>query len=253
MEYPKIDRYAFLSSPIHQFEPRAKILTFSALIFSFVLINDVRIAAFYLIFSLFILMISKLPLRFMFKHIKWVFLFVLPFLVVMPFTVEGSEILRINGLVITYEGLRYGILVTLRALSAVILVFVMLGTMKFDTTIKALHMLKVPSSLVQMLMFTYRYIFVFIDEFTSMWKAMNSKGFKLKTNLYSLSTTGKIVGMLIVKSYERAERVYNSMVAKGYTGNPMTMTKFKTGGKDYVLSISMIAVGILPHVYPLVL
>ncbi|MGP8321042.1 MAG: cobalt ECF transporter T component CbiQ [Methanosarcinaceae archaeon] len=253
MEYPEIDRYALLKSPIHQFDPRAKIITFSILIFSVVFINSLTIAVMNLFLSIVLLLISRLPLNFVFNRIKWVFLFVLPFFLIMPFTVEGSELASIVGIKMTYEGLMYGSLIVLRALAAITLVLTMLGTMRFDTTIKALSMLKMPGLFVQMLMFTYRFIFVFLGELLSMWKAMGSKGFKLKSNLYTLSILGNLIGMLIVKSYERAENVYNSMVSKGYTGTQKTLTKFNMTTKDYALTIILVSIAILPHVYQMVI
>jgi len=247
LDYPSIDRYASLDSPIHRFDPRAKIITFTTLIFSLVFVQEIAVSMVALIFSILVLIISKLPLRFVFKRVWVVMIFVLPLLIIMTFTVQGAEIFDILGISATYEGLRYGSLVVVRALAAVILVLTMLGSMRFDVTIKALYMLKVPSPLVQMIMFTYRYIFVIIDEFASMWRAMGAKGFSPKTNMRDLLILGNLVGMLIVKSYERAERVYQAMISKGYTGNPKTKTNFAMRGKDYVLSMLLIGFAIMIH------
>ena len=171
----------------------------------------------------------------------------------MSLTVEGSRLVSIHGVPVTYEGVRYGSLIILRAIAAVTLVLTMLGTMKFDTTIKALYMLKVPGPLVQMLMFTYRYIFVLLDEFSRMWRAMSCKGFVLKANMYALSMLGNVVGMLIVKSYERADRVYKSMISKGYTGSPTNMTTFSMLTKDYALTVLIIGIAILLRMYSVIL
>ncbi len=253
MEYPEIDKYASLKSPIHEFDPRAKILTFSFLIFLFVFVNDLKLAVINLLFAVVLLLISRLPLRFVFNRIKLVFLFVFPILVIMSLTVKGSELIGIYGVSVTYEGVRYGSLIILRAIAAVTLVLTMLGTMRFDTTIKALYMLKVPGALVQMLMFTYRYIFVLLDEFSRMLRAMSCKGFVLKANRYALSMLGNMIGMLIVKSYERSDRVYKSMISKGYTGNPMTLTKFNMVAGDYALIVLIIGIAILLRMYSVIL
>lgn len=253
MEYPEVDKHASLKSPIHKLDPRLKLVSFLVLIFSVVLINDLRFALIALLISFLLLFVSKLPLGFVFQHIKWVFLFVFPFLLIMPLTVEGSQIFQVFGIGFTHEGLQFGLLVSIRALSAVILVFPMIGTMRFDTTIKALHDLKVPSPLVQMLMFTYRYIFTFSNEFSRMRNAMASKGFELKTNLETLNIIGKAIGMLFVRAYERAERVYQAMLSRGYTGNPKTLTIFKMKTSDYLLATLLIGCAILLHIHPLVI
>lgn len=248
MEYPEIDRYASLSSPLHRFDPRVKIISFIILVFSIVLLPTVELALVGLVASLLLLLVSNLPIRFVLQHIRWVFLFIVPFLIIMPFTVKGNEIYHIGGLSITGEGLEFGFLVSIRALAAVMLIFPMIGTMRFDTTLKALYQLKVPNLLVQMLMFTYRYIFIFIDEFSRMLTAMMSRGFRIGTNYHTLTTIGRAVGMLLVRSYERAERVYQAMLSAGYTGNPRTLFEFKSTPKDYIYGFMIIGFAVLLHV-----
>ncbi|MBA7553084.1 Energy-coupling factor transporter transmembrane protein EcfT [subsurface metagenome] len=248
IEYPEIDRYASLNSPMHRFDPRAKIIAFLFLIFSVVLIPDLKIAFIGLFFAIFLLILSRIPLSFVLGHLKWVAMFVLSFFVILAFTFPGEEIANFYFLSITAEGLYTGSLITVRAFSAVILIFPMIGTMRFDTTIKALDKLKVPNSLVQMLMFTYRYIFVFADEFQRVWTAMESRGFKLRTTLYALRTIGKAMGMLFVMSYERAERVYRAMRSRGYTGNPKTLVEFDIRRRDYILAASIIGFAVSLHI-----
>lgn len=247
IEYPEIDRYASLDSLLHRFDPRAKIIAFLFLIFSVVLVPDLKIALIGLLFAIFLLVLSKIPLAFVLNYLKWVAAFILSFFVILAFTVPGEEIARFYFLSITAEGLYTGSLITLRAFSAVILIFPMIGTMRFDTTIKALNKLKFPNSLVQMLMFTYRYIFVFVDEFQRIWTAMESRGFKLRTTFYALGAIGKAMGMLFVRSYERAERVYNAMRSRGYTGNPKTLVEFKIQLRDYLLAVSIIGFAVSLH------
>ena len=248
IEYPEIDRYASLDSPLHRFDPRAKLIAFLFLIFSVVLIPDLKVAFVGLFFAVFLLILSRIPLTFVLSYLKWVAMFVLSFLVILMFTFPGEEIASFYFLSISAEGLYTGSLITVRAFSAVILIFPMIGTMRFDTTIKALDRLKVPNSLVQMLMFTYRYIFVFVDEFQRIWTAMVSRGFKLRTTLYALRTIGKALGMLFVMSYERAERVYRAMRSRGYTGNQKTLVEFEIHKKDYMLAVFIIVFAVSLHI-----
>jgi len=245
MEYPDIDRYASLDSPMHRFDPRAKIIAFLFLICSLVLLPSLKLAFIGLLISLLFLIASKLPFRFVFMHFKLISLFIIPFLVIMPLTVKGDEIFRFYGIKITYEGLEYGILVAVRAFSAAILIFPMIATTKFETTIKALDSLKVPNLLVQMLTFTYRYIFVFVNEFQRVWRAMQSRGFELRRkNMHAIRSIGNAMGMILVRSYERSERVYNAMRSAGYSGNQKILVKFEMHARDYILAISIITIAI---------
>jgi len=252
IEYPEIDKYASLNSPIHRFDPRAKIISFLFLIFSIALLPDLKLAFIGFVASIFLLIFSKLPFSFVIHYLKWIFLFISPFLIIMPFSVEGKEIFNFYGMKMTQEGLIYGLLISVRAVSAVILIFPMIATMKFEKTLKALNSLKVPNILVQILMFSYRYIFTFIEEFQNMLRAMQSRGFKLKANSCTLEIMGKAVGMLFVKGYERSERVYQAMQARGYSGNPKILTEFKMRIKDYILAACIIGFAVFLHIILLI-
>ncbi|KXA93495.1 hypothetical protein AKJ64_00375 [candidate division MSBL1 archaeon SCGC-AAA259E17] len=250
MKRPEIDKYASRDSQIHRFDPRAKLISFLLLIFSTVLLPNLKLALLGLTVSVFLLAASKIPPHFVLGHLKWVLFFILPFLVIMPLTVKGAPVLEIGAVEISMEGIRFGSLVAVRALSAVILVFPMVGTMKFTETLKALEELKVPTFLVQMLMFTYRYIFTFLNQFSTMRRAMNSRGFKLEANLGSLKTLGRAIGMLFVRSCERSKRVYQAMLSTGYTGHPKTLTEFELNNRDWIMAGTLLSFAFTLHILP---
>ncbi|MCW7076300.1 MAG: cobalt ECF transporter T component CbiQ [Candidatus Syntropharchaeales archaeon] len=238
----EIDRYHALRSPLHNWDSRAKLVSILTLIFSIVLVYDLRMAVMGLLAAIVILLLSRIPVRFVLTHIKWVFLFVSPFLFILPLEITDGRI----G--IDPYGLWYGSLITLKALSAVILIFPMVGTARFDVTLKALIDLKVPNKLVQMLVFTFRYIFVFFEEFQRIVRSIESRCFELKTRIYTIKTLGKAIGMLFVKSYERAERVYNAMISRGYDGVLRGGGEFKMQRIDWVKSLLIIVLAVGLHI-----
>lgn len=166
----------------------------------------------------------------------------------MPFSVKGVEIFNFYGARLTQEGLMYGFLISLRAISAVIIIFPMLATTRFEEILKALYKLKVPNVLIQILMFSYRYIFTFIKEFQTTLRAMQSRGFKMRTDLYTLKILGKAMGTLFIKGYEKSERVYQAMQSRGYTGSSKMLVEFKMRFKDYVLAICIIGFAFFLHI-----
>lgn len=252
MHYPDIDRYATLTSPIHHLEPRVKILSFTILIFSVVFVQTIQAALLGLTVAAILLLISRLPFRFIIRRSKVILIFILPILLLMPLTVPGTAIWSAGPVNFTQEGLSLALLITVRALAAIILVLTLLGTQKIETTLKALSLLKVPGVIIQMLFFTYRYIYVMMDEFLQIWSSMRSKGYAFRLNRYGLSIIGNLIGMLLVKSYERAERVYRGMEAKGYRGNHITTTPFLIQIHDYLAGLLLIAIAGGLQVYPLV-
>jgi cobalt/nickel transport system permease protein len=232
--HPEIDKYAGLSSPIHNWDPRAKLIAILCLIFSIVLIPDLRIALIGLAIALALVLVSKIPFGFVLKHLTWVIMFILPLFVIVSLTPSG--------------GVERASLISIKALSAVILIFPMIGTMRFDTAMKALEKLKIPNKLVQMIMFTYRYIFVFIEEVQRMFTSLTSRGFSKRISVYAMSTTGKLIGMLFVRSHDRAERVFSAMVSRGYDGNFGTLVDFKMRKADVLKAAILIAIGVVLNV-----
>ncbi len=250
MHYPDIDRYAGMDSPVHRFEPRIKIISFTILIFSTVFVESIPVALAGVAIAALILLASRLPLRFIMRRSKVILIFVLPVLILMPLTVPGTPLLSAGPLVFSKEGLACALLITLRAVAAILLVLTLLGSQRFETTLRALALLRVPGPLIQMLLFTYRYIFVMIDEFLGIWSAMRAKGFSFRTNRYGLTIVGNLVGMLIIKSYERAERVYQAMIAKGYTGKPITFAPFSISAADCLAAVLLVGLAIGLHLIP---
>jgi len=232
MNYPDIDRYADLDSPVHRIEPRTKIISFGILIVAAVFAVNIPSSLFFLALAALILLASRLPLRFIVRRTRVIAVFVIPIIVLMPLTVPGTPIFSIGPLLVSEEGLSLGLLIAIRSVAAILLVITLLGTQRFDTTLKALSLLYVPGIIVQMLLFTYRYIYVMIDEFLRIWSSMRSKGYRFRFSRHGLAMIGNLIGMLLVKSYERAERVYLAMIAKGYTGKPISFSSFKVTMPD---------------------
>ncbi|MCP1662409.1 MAG: cobalt ECF transporter T component CbiQ [Methanocalculus sp. MSAO_Arc1] len=253
MDYPDIDKYANLNSAIHRLEPRCKVISFTILIFSAVFVETLHLALLALLIAITILIISRLPLAFVVRRSKVILVFILPILILMPLTVPGTPLWQAGPVIFSEEGFFFALLITLRSVAAITLVLTLLGTQRFDTTLKALSLLKVPGILIQMLFFTYRYIYVMMDEFLSIWSAMRAKGYSFRLNRYGLSIIGNLVGMLLVKSYERAERVFLGMQAKGYQGRPMSFAPFAIRRSDCFMCLILISIAGGLLIYPLVI
>ncbi|MBA7495417.1 Energy-coupling factor transporter transmembrane protein EcfT [subsurface metagenome] len=116
-------------------------------------------------------------------------------------------------------------------------------------TLKALQKIKIPDRLIQLLMFTYRYIFLFLDEEKRIFIGANSRGWVRKTNLSSLKTMGNLVGMLLVHSFERTERIRDAMVSRGYNGRLKILDEFTLSPKDFIKASLIIALALLLNLF----
>lgn len=245
---PEIDRYSHLNSPIHCWDPRVKIATLTLLIFSIASVQRLQNAAVCLVISLSLVFLTRIPYSFSLKRLAAVTMFLGPFFIVMPLTMRtrpGDTIYffsHLEFMEINARGLSLAGMVYLKAISIVLLVVPMFGTNRFDISIKALERLKVPNKIVQMILFSYRYIFVFLAEMRRMAVGMQVRGFEKKSDTHTLKTMGNFVGVLLVRSFERTERVYHAMLSRGYKGVLNTYFDYKITVKDLVKGLLVIAV-----------
>lgn len=253
MHLPEIDKYAHLSSPFHSWDPRAKILSLSFLIFSITFLTDLLSASFALILALIFVFLSRIPFSFVLKQLRWVALFVLFFLVIMPLSVPGEEIARVKFISISGKGLHLAALIALRAVSICLLIFPMIGTTRFHKTLKAMERLRLPNKLIQIIMFTYRYIFVLLDELIRMFTAAQARLFKKRTNIHTLKIISNLIGTLFVRGFERTQNVYNAMASRGYKGRLKTLDEFRLCRKDFLKAFFTIALGLILNLTRLVL
>lgn len=245
MSHFDIDKYANLSSPIHSFDPRAKIVCIFILMISIVLLNDLRILVIGLIFSVLLVVISRLPILFILRRLKWIVIFICAVLIILPISVGNVKILSFYFLNVYKEGLLLAIIISLKAFSVILLIFPMLSTMKFVTFIKALEKLHIPNKLVQILSFTYRYIFVLSNELKRTLISIEARSYKKRLGIYKFRVLGNAIGMLLVRSYEHGERIFQSMIARGYIGKIKTLDKFKMYPKDWAKAFTILFFAIL--------
>lgn len=245
MHLPEIDKFAHLNSPMHSWDPRVKIISISILIFSICLVRSLQAAFLGVCLAIALVFLSRIPFSFVFLHLRWVLLFTLALSVTLCLTVPGNLLLRLSFLSISREGVSLSLLISLRAIGAALLIFPMLGTTRFNLSLKALQKIKIPDKLIQLLMFTYRYIFLFLDEERRITMAANSRGWMKKTNFSTLKTVGSIAGMLLIRSFERTERIRDAMFSRGYDGRLKILDEFALCPKDFIKASVVIAFALM--------
>ena len=242
-------------SIIHNMEAMTKVVSALLIVISIAIVRDIHIATEALIFSVLMILISRLPIKFVLKRIWSPFLFILIFAAALLFSTgaDGSDILWSIGFVdITEAGVAEAGLILIRATATILLLTTLLATTKFDDIVKVLYDLKMPIFLLQILIFSYRYIFVITGEMENMKNSMASKGFRPKISLRMFSSISNMLGMLLIKSFERGDEVYRSMVAKGYTGKPAILTENNMKAVDYICIALVLVVTVSIHVPALI-
>lgn len=235
--HPEIDRFAHLDSPLHRLDPRVKIGAFTFFLVAVALVRGLLGAALALTLALVWLYLSRIPLSFTLGRLKAVVGFLAAFLVLLPLTHPGGW----------QAGLERGGVIFIKGLAMVLTVIPMFGTTPFNVSMKALAGLKVPARLVTMILFAYRYLFVFAEETRTMQQALKARGFKARSNWRTLAAVGNLVGLMVVRAFEHTERIYQAMVARGFKEKFGTFYEFSWGWPDALKGavIVLAAVGLV--------
>jgi cobalt/nickel transport system permease protein len=104
----------------------------------------------------------------------------------------------------------------------------------------AMHELRVPNKLVHLFFFTYRYIHVIHREYTRLTNAAKIRGFRPRTNMHTYRTFACLVGMLLVRSCERAQRVHHAMLCRGFKGAFHSLSGLSLKATDTISLIVML-------------
>lgn len=104
----------------------------------------------------------------------------------------------------------------LKGLYAVAAAYLMMVTTQMEDLCRALRKLHIPAILVTVIMLIYRYLSVFLEEVARIrtaysMRAPGQKGVHFKV-------WGSLAGMLLLRSIDRSEAVYQSMSLRGFQG-----------------------------------
>lgn len=94
----------------------------------------------------------------------------------------------------------------------------LVNVMPFEQLLVTLRKLRVPAVVVAILAFMYRYVFVVWDELDKMRTARIARAFSGGSLTYRWKTLSQLIGMLLIRSLNRAERIHGAMSSRGWDG-----------------------------------
>ena len=237
-----IDNFASGDSLLHRLDPRIKIVI--ALLFSVIVAVADRplCLATAVCFSLALLLLSSLSLREVFLRLLAVNAFIFFLWLFLPFTYGGEKLFSIGPLTATREGIIYALLITVKSNTIVVALIALLATTPIITLGHGLGHLYVPSKLIHLLFFTIRYLQVLHLEYDRLRAAMKVRAFKAGTNLHTYRSLAYLIGMLLIKSFDRADRIRKAMLCRGFHGEFYLLSHFELQKIDVVMLLVMMLV-----------
>ena len=160
-----------------------------------------------------------------------------------PFVRGGPEV-EVGPFSLSEAGLATFALVTVKATIGAVSAVLLGATTSFPDVLGGLERLRVPRLLTVIAGFMYRYVFVIADEARRLRAALAARAYRPR-HLGQVAALGRMITALFLRSYERGERVYLAMLARGYAGTMPRFAVLSFGRADTVF-LSALTVGLLP-------
>ncbi len=251
------DRYQARDSRIHRLDPRVKVLVTVLYTLSNALLPDGAWLAFGAAW-LVVLTANDLSglglgytLRRSFLALPFALAAVSALFSPLGEPLTSGRFLWLN-LTITDFGVVRFISILIRAWLSVQMAILLVATTPFPDIIHALEHLRVPRVLTTIIAFLYRYLFVLADEALRLLRAREARSAGLPgrkhggTVIWRAQVTGSMAGQLFIRSYERSDRIYNAMLARGYTGHIRTLNPHTMKPADWrMLGIALICLTLI--------
>lgn len=224
-----IGQYLPGESFIHKLDPRAKILISIIFIICLFIVNKFIGYTLVIAFLLTIILVSKIPFRFIVKGLKPIFLLLLFTAVLNIFMIKGTPetlLYKIGFLSIYTEGLKTAVFMAIR------LILLIIGTSILTLTTSPIELTdgiekllrpigkEIAHELAMMMTIALRFIPTLIDETDKIMKAQKARGADFESGgiIQKAKNLVPLLVPLFISSFRRADELAMAMEARGYRG-----------------------------------
>jgi len=242
-----MDSLASQHTPIHRLDPRAKLITTLVFITTVVSFGKYEISALipFFVYPVFLCTAGNVPPRFLLKKL----ILVSPFAVMIGIfnpLIDREILIRLGDTGISGGWISFASILV-RFVLTVGAALVLIAVTGFYAVCTALEKLGTPRVFVVQLMFLYRYLFVLVDEASRMVRARSLRA--LGDGGAGIKTYGSLVGHLLLKTMDRAQRIYLAMCCRGFDGHIRIIKPLKFGPVEFGFVCGWSALFIIMRVY----
>lgn len=221
-------------------DPRLRLLLAAALAVALAPLHQLASAALGLGLGVCLLPLARPPLRPLLRRLAAVNAFILFLWLTTPWTTPGTSVWQWGFLNVTAEGIRLSLLVTLKSNAVVCAFLALIATMPPSEFGHALERLRCPCKLVFLFLFTGRYVHLLAEEWRTLMTAARLRGFRPRSDMHTYRTFASLLGLLLVRSHERARRTREAMLLRGFDGRFHSVARFSVGPLDIAFSLGLL-------------
>lgn len=211
-----LDRLSYQDTVIHRLDPRGKVIMTMLFVITVVSYPKYEVMSLipFFIFPVLLITLSDTPFLLIMKKV----LFVSPF----ALFIGIFNPLLDSGTVVLWQGIHIStgwislLSIMMKFSLTISAALLLIATTSFPGICNALQKLGVPALFTSQLLFLYRYIFVLMEEAMRMARARDLRTFGAHGT--GIKVFVRLIGLLFIRTVERAERIYQSMLSRSFTG-----------------------------------
>ena len=230
-----LDELSEKETVIHNVHPIAKLLTTIIFLITVVSYRKYEISGLtpLVLYPIILITLADIPVRPIINRTLLVLPFVIGICIFNPL-LDNRTMLTIGSISISGGWISF-ISIMIKCVLTVSATLILIATTGMNKIALALRILKVPKLFVMQLLLTYRYIAVLIEEVMRTTTAYSlrspfHKGIRFKD-------WGSLTGQLLIRTIDRAHRIYVSMCCRGFQGEYNTNNNFRMNINDFIYSI----------------
>lgn len=243
LDIKRLELLANGATSVHRLDARAKVLVtaiFTITVVSFGKYDLAQIFPFF-IFPVFMIARGNLPLLFIARKIALLCPFVLIVGAFNPL-LDRTVIAHFGSFGITGGWISF-ISIIIKSILTVGSALILVGLTGFTAVCQAFEKMGIPKVFAMQLLFLYRYIFVLAEEGKRASIARELRSFGKKG--LGISSYSSLIGHLLLRTWQRAERVHMAMLARGFRGEFHGRYSSRFGRSEIIFTLAWTIVFIL--------
>lgn len=242
----RFDEMAAGKTVIHRLDPRAKLIVTFFYILTVVSYSKYDLLGLLPLFLYPVVLISlaELPFRYLLGRLFIAAPFVLFVGIFNP--IFDHTPLQVNGMIVTGGLLSLTTLCVKFGLT-VMAALVLIASSGMNEIGSALIRIKIPRVFVIQLLFMYRYLSVLMEETGRSLRAYQLR--RCDGHGIAYKAWGSLVGQLLLRTIDRAQRIYQAMLCRGFHGEFHVLRRKKAGIGDGIYLICWLSFFILARLF----
>lgn len=258
----QIEKHAYKDSYIHRLDARVKIILVFAIIIAIVSVPYsvmvYTVGAIFLGFFFILWALTRLSPRFYLQRLfaivpLWGIVIFFQIFLKNKYYTEYHTVLALPfGIAVYSESIEFAFILLVKFIVSISFIILLSSTTKVQDLLEGGTRLGLPADFALVLGMMLRYLFVFAYIYRKVMDALVTRCFdafdrKLPYR-YRLRQMGYILGTMFVRAYEQGERVYISMLCRGYGRHSFLYVKKKSLSRGDIafLSLSLVFILVIP-------